>query len=74
MLARARAGAEVVIEDGASAAVVLWAAPDPNFRLLHESLRLAELRGSTVTLDEDFGRDLEDVIASHTEPVEYPWA
>ena len=74
LLARVRAGAEVVIDDGASPAVVLRTAPEkPHLRLLSESLRIAELRGSTVTLDGEFGRDLEAVIASHPEPLLDPW-
>jgi hypothetical protein len=35
-------------------------------RLLSESIALAEAHGSTVTLDEDFGRDLEEIINSHS--------
>jgi hypothetical protein len=41
-------------------------------RLLSESLRLAREHGSTVTLDEDFERDLEEIINSHREPLNPP--
>ena len=41
VLARVRAGAEVVIEDPASPAVVLRTAVEPSVRRLSESLRLA---------------------------------
>jgi hypothetical protein len=41
-------------------------------RLLSESIALAERHGSTVTLDGDFGRDLEDIINSHREPLNPP--
>jgi hypothetical protein len=35
--------------------------------MLSESIALAEERGSTVTLDEDFGKDLEEIINSRRE-------
>jgi len=71
LLARVRAGAEVVIERNAEAVAVLRAA-EPNVRLLSESLRLAKGRGSNTTLDGEFGRDLEAVIGSHREPITPP--
>ena len=73
VLARVRAGAEVVIEDPASPAVVLRTAVEPPLRRLSESLRLAKEHGSTVTLDGGFARDLEAVVNSHPEPLENPW-
>jgi len=74
VLARVRAGAEVVIEDPASPAVVLRTAVEPSVRRLSESLRLATEHGSKVTLDGGFARDLEAVVNSHPEPLENPWA
>jgi antitoxin (DNA-binding transcriptional repressor) of toxin-antitoxin stability system len=73
VLARVRAGTEVVIEDPTSPAVVLRTAVEPSLRRLSESLRLAREHGSTVTLDGGFARDLETVVSSHTEPLENPW-
>lgn len=73
VLARARAGVEVVIEDAAAPALVLRTAGEPPLRRLSESLRLAKEHGSTVTLDGEFGRDLEAVIDSHPEPLQNPW-
>lgn len=73
LLARVRAGAEVVIEDPASPAVVLRAAVEPSVRRLSESLRLAREHGSTVTLDGGFTSDLEAVVNSHLEPLGNPW-
>jgi antitoxin (DNA-binding transcriptional repressor) of toxin-antitoxin stability system len=72
VLARVRAGAEIVI-DGQEPVVVAVrrAHPQPG-RLLSESIALAEAHGSTVTLDGDFARDLEDVINSHREPLNPP--
>jgi antitoxin (DNA-binding transcriptional repressor) of toxin-antitoxin stability system len=71
LLARVRAGAEVVIERDAEAVAVIRPAA-PKFRLLSESLRLAEERGSNATLDDEFGRDLEAVVGSHREPLTPP--
>ena len=71
LLARVRAGAEVVIERDAEAVAVIRPAA-PHVRLLSESLRLAKERGSNATLDGDFGRDLEAVVSSHREPLTPP--
>lgn len=71
LMARVRAGLEVVIERDAEAVAVLRPAA-PNVRLLSESIRLAKERGSTATLDDGFGRDLERVISSHGEPLNPP--
>jgi antitoxin (DNA-binding transcriptional repressor) of toxin-antitoxin stability system len=71
LMARVRAGVEVVIERDAEAVAVLRPAA-PNVRLLSESVRLAKERGSTATLDDGFGRDLEHVITSHDDPLNPP--
>lgn len=71
LLARVRAGAEVVIERNAEAVAVLRPAT-PSVRLLSESLRLATERGSKTTLDAEFGRDLDAVVSSHREPFTPP--
>ena len=73
MLARVRAGVEVVIEDAASPAVILRTAVEHPLRRLSESLRLAKEHGSKVTLDGGFALDLEAVVNSHPEPLENPW-
>jgi prevent-host-death family protein len=67
LLARVRAGAEVVIESGKVPVAVLRPA-ELQVRLLSESLRLAKEHASTATLDGDFARDLEAAIESHREP------
>ena len=41
-------------------------------RLLSESISLAKQHGSTVTLDGNFGRDLEAIIKSHREALNPP--
>jgi antitoxin (DNA-binding transcriptional repressor) of toxin-antitoxin stability system len=72
LMARVRAGAEVVIDD-ASPAVRLSILPtrQPG-RLLSESIALAEARGSMATLDPNFSRDLEAVIDSHRDALNPP--
>ena len=72
LLGRVRAGAEIVIEHDARPVAVLRSAEPHPGRLLSESIALAEAHGSTVTLDGDFGRDLEEVINSHREPLNPP--
>jgi antitoxin (DNA-binding transcriptional repressor) of toxin-antitoxin stability system len=72
VLARVRAGAEVVIDGGEPIVVTVRPSkPEPG-RLLSESIALAEAHGSTATLDGDFTRDLEAVIDSHREPLNPP--
>jgi prevent-host-death family protein len=66
VLARVRAGVEIVIGDEARPVAVVRPA-EPHVRLLFESLRLAKEHASRVTLDEDFVRDLEAAINSHRE-------
>jgi antitoxin (DNA-binding transcriptional repressor) of toxin-antitoxin stability system len=72
LLARVRAGEEVRIGPEAAPVAVLKPADGPHIRTLSESLRLLKERGSTVTLDGGFEQDLEDVIASHPEPLNPP--
>jgi antitoxin (DNA-binding transcriptional repressor) of toxin-antitoxin stability system len=74
LMARVRAGAEVVVEGDGSPAVVWRTADEPSLRRLSESLRIAKEHGSTATLDGGFARDLEAVVESHPEPLENPWA
>ena len=78
MISRASKGDEFVIEENASPVAVLKPAAREHVRLLSESLKLARERGSTVTLDDDFGRDLTDIINSRREPMidpkNDPWA
>jgi antitoxin (DNA-binding transcriptional repressor) of toxin-antitoxin stability system len=71
LLARVRAGADVVIEHDARAVAILQPA-EPSVRPLSESLRLAREHGSSVTLDPDFGADVEAGIATHRQPLEPP--
>lgn len=69
LLARVKAGEEVVIECDAEPVAILRSAA-PVRRLISESIALAEAHGSTAKLDGNFGRDLEEAINSHREPLE----
>ena len=77
LMARAGNGDEIRIDVGGSAFAVLKPAKE-DLRLLSESLRILEERGSDVTLDDEFGSDLLEVINSHREPLidpnNDPWA
>ena len=72
LLKRVRAGAVIVIEHDAQPVAVVRSVEARRGRLLSESIALAESHGSTVTLDGDFARDLEDIINSHREPLNPP--
>jgi antitoxin (DNA-binding transcriptional repressor) of toxin-antitoxin stability system len=65
LLARVRAGAEVVIEDGPLTVAVLHS-PTPPRRSISESIALAESRskelGYKPVMDADFAADLEEII------------
>jgi antitoxin (DNA-binding transcriptional repressor) of toxin-antitoxin stability system len=69
ILERVERGAEVFVEKDRRPTIVIQPAPRPG-RMLSECIALAESRGSTLTLDEDFGRDLEEIIQSHREPLD----
>ncbi len=66
LLARVRAGEEVVIDDGSAPPVMLRVAEQPKGRKLSESLRLAEEhakeRGYEPVMDADFAADVEERI------------
>jgi antitoxin (DNA-binding transcriptional repressor) of toxin-antitoxin stability system len=68
LLAHVRAGAEVVIENGARPVAVLRSAEPRPGRLLSESIALAEAHakelGYEPTLDAEFAADLKEIINS----------
>lgn len=72
LIARACRGDEILIESDESVVARLLPGEGPRPRLLSESLRILVDRGSAVTLDADFGRDLDEVINSHREPLNPP--
>jgi antitoxin (DNA-binding transcriptional repressor) of toxin-antitoxin stability system len=65
-------GSEIVIERNARPVAIIHPPIKRPGMLLSEMIARAEARGSTVTLDGDFGRDLEDAINSHNEPLNPP--
>lgn len=67
VLAKVQQGVEVVIEQDHRPVAVLRA-QNRNGRPISEILRDAKQRNSTVTLDEDFGKDLEEIVAMHQQP------
>jgi antitoxin (DNA-binding transcriptional repressor) of toxin-antitoxin stability system len=72
ILALAADGHEVFIESDERVVARVLPADAPRPRLLSESLQILKQRGSAVTLDGDFGHDLEQVIDSHREPLNPP--
>jgi antitoxin (DNA-binding transcriptional repressor) of toxin-antitoxin stability system len=67
ILAKVQRGAEVVVEQDHRPVAVLRPL-DRSGRLVSDILREARQRNSIVTLDEDFGTDLEAIIASQQQP------
>jgi antitoxin (DNA-binding transcriptional repressor) of toxin-antitoxin stability system len=67
ILAKVQQGVEVVVEQDHRPVAVLRPL-NRSGRLVSDILREARQRNSTVTLDEDFGKDLEEIIASQQEP------
>ena len=70
LLARVRAGAEVVIEHNAQPVAVVHAA-QPVPRTISECIALLP-EDSTATIDPDFAKDVEAAIQSHREPLSPP--
>jgi antitoxin (DNA-binding transcriptional repressor) of toxin-antitoxin stability system len=70
LLARVRAGAEIVIESGKVPVAVIHA-PVPPRRSISECIALLR-EDSTATIDPDFARDVEAAVESHREPLEPP--
>jgi antitoxin (DNA-binding transcriptional repressor) of toxin-antitoxin stability system len=67
VLARVQEGVEVIVEQDHRAVAVIRT-PHRSGRPISEILLEAKERNSTVTLDADFGKDLEAVIDSHRQP------
>jgi antitoxin (DNA-binding transcriptional repressor) of toxin-antitoxin stability system len=64
LMARVRAGAEILIENAGSPPVVVRVAENPRGRLLSESIAIAEARtkerGYAAVMDPDFAADIEE--------------
>ena len=68
LIARVRAGAEVVIESGSIPVAVLQS-PAPVRRTVEECLALLP-EDSIATVDEDFASDVEAAVAAHREAMD----
>ena len=66
-LAKVQEGVEIVVEQDHRPIAVIRS-PVMKGRLLSECIAVAEARGSTVTLDEGFMKDVEEGIASRSQP------
>lgn len=67
VLARVQEGVEVIVEQDHRPVAVIKT-PQGTGRLLSECIALAEARGSTVTLDEGFMKDVEEGITNRSQP------
>jgi hypothetical protein len=72
LMTRAANGDEIHIESNARVVAKLLPGDACRPRLLSESLKILKERGSNVTLDGEYGRDLEAIINSHREPLNPP--
>jgi antitoxin (DNA-binding transcriptional repressor) of toxin-antitoxin stability system len=70
LLARVRAGAEIVIENDKRPVAILHPA-EPVRRTLSECIALLP-EDSTATIDADFSKDVEAAVRSHREPLNPP--
>jgi antitoxin (DNA-binding transcriptional repressor) of toxin-antitoxin stability system len=72
VMARVRAGAEVVIEDGTLPVAVIHTPTDPLRRRISECIALAkkheEETGKAPVLDSDFASDVEEIVRNRK-----PW-
>jgi antitoxin (DNA-binding transcriptional repressor) of toxin-antitoxin stability system len=71
VLAKVQQGVEVVVDQDHRPVAVIRS-PLPKGRLLSECIALAEARGSTAILDEGFMKDVEEGIASRSQPWKPP--
>jgi antitoxin (DNA-binding transcriptional repressor) of toxin-antitoxin stability system len=67
VLAKVQEGVEVIVEQNHRPVAVIKTLQGTG-RLLSEAIALAAARGSTVTLDEGFMKDVEAGIASRSQP------
>jgi antitoxin (DNA-binding transcriptional repressor) of toxin-antitoxin stability system len=70
VLEKVQQGSEIIVEREDHRPVAVIRSPHRSGRPIMEILQEARQRNSTVTLDEDFGNDLEEIIAGHQRE---PW-
>jgi antitoxin (DNA-binding transcriptional repressor) of toxin-antitoxin stability system len=68
VLAQVQQGCEVIIEQEDHRPVAVISSPHRSGRPITDILRQARLQNSTATLDEDFGKDLQEIIAQNQRP------
>ena len=68
LLARVRAGAEIIIENDSRPVAILHAS-EPVRRTISECIALLP-EDSTATIDPDFSKDVEAAIESHRAPID----
>ena len=68
VLEKVQHGSEVIVEREDHQPVAIISAPQRSGRPITEILLEAKRRNSVVTLDQDFGSDLEEIVASHRKP------
>ena len=71
VLEKIRQGAEIIVERDAQPVAVIKL-PQFRGRPIDECIALAQAGGSHATLDEEFAKDLEDIIDSRREPFNPP--
>ena len=71
VMEKIRQGLEIIVERDAQPVAVIKR-PQFRGRPIDDCIALARQRGSHATLDEDFAKDLEDIISSHREPLKPP--
>jgi hypothetical protein len=71
VLEKVQKGAEVIVERDAQPVAVIKS-PQFQERSIDECIALASAHGSHATLDDKFGKDLEDIINSRREPLSPP--
>ena len=72
LMARVRAGAEIIIEsESGNLPVAVIHAPEPPRRTISECIALLP-QDSTAIMDADFAKDVEAAVESHREPLEPP--
>jgi antitoxin (DNA-binding transcriptional repressor) of toxin-antitoxin stability system len=70
-LDKVRLGVEIIVEEDQQPVAIIRSAR-PKGRVLSECIALAEAQNSTATLDEGFMKDVEEGIASRSQPWKPP--
>lgn len=68
VLEKVQQGSEVIVEREDHRAVAVITPPRGSGRPVADILHEAQQQNSTTVLDEEFGKDLEEIIASHQQP------